>query len=211
LDGRRFRSSLPTFIRDLLLGRINVDEIEREALAQIHKLQAAGIAVTHLDTHKHTHVFPQVARALVGATRAGGVGAMRNPFEPKQTHTSAGWQRGLMLRAADYLRPRFQGATDGVLQPDGLYGVSATGDLNATTLRAILDSLPEDGVYELLCHPGYNDAELDGVTTRLREHREIERDALLREIAKISSRPNAPVLIHYGELRASGVGRKQVL
>ena len=209
-DGR-LRSSLSTFVRDLLLGRIDPTEIEREALAQIRRLQDAGIAVTHLDTHKHTHVFPQVARALIRAMNVAGVKAMRNPFEPKAAHRAIGLRRSLMLRAAGALEPRYRAVACGVLQPDGLYGVSATGDLNATTLRNILDGLPYAGVYELLCHPGYNDAELDGVTTRLREHREIERVALLGEIAKISSLPNAPTLIHYGELLASDTGRKRVL
>jgi predicted glycoside hydrolase/deacetylase ChbG (UPF0249 family) len=210
-DGRGFRSSLSEFVRDLLLGRIDPAEIEREALAQVCKLKDAGIAVTHLDTHKHTHVFPQVARALIRAMRSAGVSALRNPFEPKRAHASSSWRRRLMMRATDLLEPRFRAVADGVAKPDGLYGVSVTGDLNAATLREILDGLPDDGVYEVLCHPGYHDAELDGVTTRLREHREIEREALLSEMARISSRPNAPTLIHYGKLRASDVGRKRVL
>jgi hypothetical protein len=36
-----------------------------------------------------------------------------------------------------------------------------------------------DGTWELVTHPGYNDADLAGVTTRLKESREIERQALL--------------------------------
>ena len=46
-------------------GKISRDDIEREALAQIQKLQNAGIKVTHLDTHKHTHLFPAVTRPLL--------------------------------------------------------------------------------------------------------------------------------------------------
>jgi hopanoid biosynthesis associated protein HpnK len=207
-DRRGFRTSLPEFVRDLFLRRIDPLEIEREALAQVRKLQDAGIRITHLDTHKHTHIFPQVARALVRAMHTAGIRAMRNPFEPKQAHTSSSWRRALMMRATDCLEPRFRTVAEGLLHPDALYGVSATGDLSATTLRAILDGLPGEGIYEMLCHPGYNDAELDAVTTRLREHREVERAALLSEMVKISSRPNAPRLIHYGDLHASDLGRK---
>src|SRR5277367_32488 len=57
-DGRTFRPALLDFIQALLLGKNSRDDIEREARAQIQKLQNAGINVTHLDTHKHAHLFP---------------------------------------------------------------------------------------------------------------------------------------------------------
>jgi chitin disaccharide deacetylase len=40
-----------------------------------------------------------------------------------------------------------------------------------------LSQLPE-GTWELVTHPGYNDADLDRVRTRLRASREIEMSAL---------------------------------
>src|ERR1700689_1271933 len=57
-DGKSFRSSLAEFVLAAPAGRIHEDEVEREALAQVQKLQRAGIGVTHIDTHKHTHLFP---------------------------------------------------------------------------------------------------------------------------------------------------------
>ena len=66
----RFREGIGKFAALALLGRLNSDEIEAEATAQIHRLQSAGIAVTHLDSHKHTHMFPQVFRALLRARRS---------------------------------------------------------------------------------------------------------------------------------------------
>jgi hypothetical protein len=80
--------------------------------------------------------------------------------------------------------------------------ISATGELNATTLGEILRALPSTGTYELCCHPGYNDAELDRVATRLRAHRDIEREALLSEIPRVLAGPNAPLLLRYGSLAA---------
>src|SRR5712675_1765891 len=52
-DGKNFRPSLVDFIQALLRGAIREDDLEREAVAQVQKLQCAGIRVTHLDTHKH--------------------------------------------------------------------------------------------------------------------------------------------------------------
>ncbi len=78
---KRFRPSLLDFLQALLRGKISETEIEREALAQLHKLQRAGIPVTHLDTHKHTHLFPQVTRPLLRIAETNAIRAIRNPFE----------------------------------------------------------------------------------------------------------------------------------
>jgi hypothetical protein len=69
---------------------------------------------------------------------------------------------------------------------DGTIAMAGTGTLNAATLRSLLTQLPA-GTWELVTHPGYNDADLARVRTRLRESRDIERLALaaLQEIPGI--------------------------
>ncbi|MGP8259200.1 MAG: ChbG/HpnK family deacetylase [Acidobacteriaceae bacterium] len=207
-DGKNFRASLADFVQALLLGRINRDEVACEALAQIEKLQRAGIHPTHLDTHKHTHIFPSIAGPLLQAAERCGIRAIRKPFEP-------GWSlaldhgshlRRLAVRLTGLLRPRFEAHAqllDGrVLTTDGTAAISATGQLNAATLGEILRALPPTGTYEICCHPGYNDGELERVRTRLRTQREAEREALLSEIPKVLASPDAPLLLHYGNLAA---------
>ena len=76
------------------------------------------------------------------------------------------------------------------------------------TLREILNALPAEGTFELVCHPGYNDRDLDRITTRLRAHRDIERNALLTELPRLALQPNAPQLINYGNLSASDALRE---
>ena len=95
-------------------------------------------------------------------------------------------------------RPAFQRIASKAQTTAGSIGVSATGRLDANALRDALDTLP-DGLWEFVCHPGYNDADLDAVTTRLRDSRDIERLALL-EIFTNNSPPSAPELIHYGSI-----------
>ena len=178
-DGKNFRPSLAGFVGAYLLGRINQDEVARETLAQIEKLHRAGIKITHLDTHKHTHLFPSSANTLLQVAKRCGIRAIRNPFEPSWSlaldHGSS--LRRLGIKLIGCLRPRFQAALDmhrnRVLTTDGTVAISATGQLNAATLAEILRALPYNGCYELCCHPGYNDGELDCVGTRLRAHREI--------------------------------------
>lgn len=213
-DGKTFRPSLVDFVQALLRGEIREDDIEREALAQVQKLQRAGIDVSHLDTHKHTHLFPTVARPLLHLAECCSIGAVRNPFEPLWTRSlrHGGLLRRLQIHLLNRQQPCFHHIPQlrhaHVLTTDGTIGISATGHLNTGTLTELLSALPPSGTFELCCHPGYNDAELKIVSTRLRATRDIEREALLSSIPQIMSRPNAPELIHYGNLGSYGALRE---
>ncbi len=183
-DGKTFRPSLLDFVQALLRGAIRYDDIEREALAQIERLQRAGIIVTHVDTHKHTHLFPAVSRPLLSVLERASIPAIRNPFEPAfaQHLAHAGLKRRLQLALLDRLRPRFDQLSRlrpaNILTTDGTVGISATGNLNPATLSQIFSALPSSGTFEFVCHPGYNDADLDRIHTRLRSHREVEMQTL---------------------------------
>ena len=65
----QFRNSLLDFAASAARGRLDPAQIEAEAAAQIARIQAAGIALTHFDTHKHTHMFPPVLQPLLRASR----------------------------------------------------------------------------------------------------------------------------------------------
>ena len=56
-EAPRFRTAIADFALHCMRGKLVESEVEAEATAQIRKLQAAGIAISHLDTHKHTHLF----------------------------------------------------------------------------------------------------------------------------------------------------------
>jgi predicted glycoside hydrolase/deacetylase ChbG (UPF0249 family) len=205
-DRRTFRPKLIGFVQALLRGKISEEEIAIEAFAQVQKLQRAGISVTHLDTHKHTHLFPQVARPLLRIAENAAIPAIRNPFEAPwvQALGHGDFLRQMQVSLLGKLRDSFdeqQQIRNGhVHTTDGSIGVSATGKLNAASLAAILAALPSDGTFELVTHPGYNDADLTSIATRLRHHRDLERDALLTQIPLRRAQLNPPELIHYGDL-----------
>ena len=205
-DRKTFRPSLASFHLAVLSGKVSPADIAREAAAQIHRLRTAGIHVTHLDTHKHTHILPAVARPLLAVAESMGITAIRNPFEQLWSLqiSRSTLLRKLQVMLMARLRPRFlslpQIRSGTVRTTDGTLGISATGALDATTLRATLSTLPT-GLWELVCHPGYNDADLDRITTRLRNSRDIERQALLDTVGANSLHPSAIELIHYGNIR----------
>jgi hopanoid biosynthesis associated protein HpnK len=205
----RFREGIARFAALALLGRLAPDEIEAEATAQIRKLQSAGIAVTHLDSHKHTHMFPHVFRPLLRAAKACGVTAIRNPFERIRAAEVASrpalWQRWAEVRLLRGLVKQFREAVGqaGLTTPDGTLAIVATGALDEGWLRRMVEHLP-DGVWELVCHPGYNDAELQTVRTRLRKSREQELRILTSQSTRDLLETNGVKVISYGELAMSG-------
>ncbi len=206
-DRRSLQPSLLRFAYAAMADRLSEAEIEIEIDAQIARLQAAGIEPTHLDTHKHAHLFPAVLRPMLRVARRHGISAIRNSFEHTwslalrhgsrsrrlQIHLLNGLQQNFVNELA-----RYHGQ---IHTTDGTIGISATGDLDATSLRALLDHLPA-GTWELVCHPGENDADLDRITTRLRSHREIERDALLRLVPAYFAAHPAAQRIQFGDLAA---------
>jgi hopanoid biosynthesis associated protein HpnK len=179
----RFHSKLGAFLKRLYLGRIRSAEIEAETAAQIALLKKRGLRLTHIDTHKHTHMFPAVLRPVLRAAKAAGIRTIRNPFEPAwslRTTPGAPFMRRTEVRLLRLLEPAFRRivAEEGFTTTDGAIGVLATGTLDATTVNSLLRNLPP-GTWELVSHPGYNDADLARAHTRLLASRETERQALV--------------------------------
>jgi chitin disaccharide deacetylase len=199
-----FRPALGSFVADLMRGRIPEAQIEHEAVAQIRRLQAMGVRVTHLDTHKHVHIFPPALRPLLRAAAECGVHAIRNPFEPAwplKATVGAPVLRRMLVRL---LRTQWQeflrlAERARVATTDGTIGVLATGTLNAGTLEALLTRMPT-GTWELVCHPGYQDDELRKVRTRLRESRATEHALLLETVPKFLREHPEVTAINFGQI-----------
>jgi predicted glycoside hydrolase/deacetylase ChbG (UPF0249 family) len=190
----KFYSSLSAFAARAMFGGFDRDQLVAEVTAQIRKIQSTGLQVTHLDTHKHAHIFPEILGALLRAARICGVRAIRNPFVPvKAMHARQFkgkrelWKRYGQVRMLHTFSGQFLQRIKraGLLTPDGVVGVIETGSLESSgegsgyssLLRQTLASLPE-GTWELVCHPGYNNADLRAARTRLLDSREEERRLL---------------------------------
>jgi hopanoid biosynthesis associated protein HpnK len=213
-NGARFRDGLQSFAARALAGRLDPGEIEAEASAQIRKLQSAGIAVSHVDTHKHTHLFPAVLRPLLRAARAWGVPAIRNPFGPSKPLKSSEllkrpnlWTRYAEVRILRALATKFRDAAkrEGLVTPDGTLGIVVTGALDEKLFRGIAAIVPE-GIWEFVCHPGYNDDDLKSANTRLRESRETELRVLTMPEARELLLQQGIELISYRDLIPAETG-----
>ena len=193
-EPHKFYSSLSAFAARAMLGGFDRDQLVAEITAQIRKIQSAGLQVTHLDTHKHAHIFPEILAALLRAARICGVRAIRNPVVPLKAMPTRLfkdkrqlWKRyGQVRMLHTFSGPFLQRARRaGLVTPNGVIGVIETGTSDrpddssgySSLLRQTLANLPE-GTWELVCHPGYNDEDLRAAGTRLLDSREEERRLL---------------------------------
>ena len=200
----RFRGSIALLAANALLARLNPNEIEREAGAQIRKIQASGVLVSHLDTHKHTHLFPNILKPILRAAARCGISAIRNPLEPTfaQVPASTQWKRRAQVRLLRVLAAGFRelATAAGVSTTDGTLAILATGSLTLEVFRAIIANIP-DGTWEFVCHPGYDDDALRATGTRLRASRQRELEILTSDSARRTFEEYGVELISYRDLR----------
>lgn len=160
----------------------------RELRAQMEKMIAAGLRPSHLDTHKHTHVVPQVLSAVIRLAHEFNVPFIRLPFD-------AGWKPVRLLDG--YSRRKI--ARERVRATDRFLGFRLTDGLSE---QSLLDALPAitDGSTEFMCHPGFLGTNLREAKTRLKETRERELAALTSEAIKEELERRKIVLTDYREL-----------
>ena len=202
----------PLYFR-MMLGRVAQGAVEQEFRAQIERVRNAGIQPTHLDGHQHVHMWPPVFAVTARLAAEYGLAGVRSARERRVDfhglwRRNTGFRGTILQQAGVGLGLAFLSVTSraalakaGVATPDYFYGVSATGFLNRGTLEDILRDVP-DGVSELMAHPGYVDAALKQVETRLVEQREMELDALTWPRARILIEEMGIQLVTYRALKA---------
>lgn len=190
-------SDVKALLRAMATRRINVYE---ELRAQVRKIVATGLAVTHLDAHKHTHVLPQVLAAVARISEEFRIPWIRRPFDMPLGYGSP-WKTRLAGRAMRVLGRRFQPvlARHGCRSTDHFAGFAITGRISIVGLIHLLENLPE-GSTELMCHPGYCTGELRSAPTRLKESRAAELAVLTSPEVRAAVTRNQLRLVNYREI-----------
>ncbi len=172
------RSSPSGFVRDWMLDRIDTADVERELVAQIAVLVGAGLTPTHLDSHKHVHMWPPLFDMVSRLAVRFGIPVVRVAVErpPARVMAEAWTGDGARAQAiANLLMVPFgrhaeRALARHALTPSRLVGRVYTGLLTAPRLEQIVSRLPE-GRAELMVHPGFPDRPLEQLRTRLRAER----------------------------------------
>ena len=184
LEGRPKSLLLRLARRSILL-----EEVEREWNAQIQKVRDSGIEPTHLDGHKHVQMLPGLFEIALRLAKRHGIRAVRVSHEESSLRAalSAGvkqkgtvvMKQGVQARGLKLLAPdaREQAERAGIATADYFCGIAQTGELTREGVLRLMQILPE-GTTELMCHPGYVDAELANSATRLQASRQAELEIL---------------------------------
>ncbi len=159
---------------------------------------------THLDTHKHTHLYPPVLDAVARVSEEFGIPWVRRPFDFPLHFLPGpggiGWKRRAVNRAFGLVRGSFERVlrAHGCRSTDNFAGFQITGNYDAAALVSLIRALP-DGSTEFMCHPGRCGDELRAASTRLKESRE-------RELLALTS-PEVRAALEENNVRLAGFDR----
>ncbi len=192
-------TQLPSTLAQLFANSLSTDAARHEFRAQVEALLSRGIRPTHLDTHKHVHLFPPVLDAVALVADEYSISWIRKPFD-----IPLGMAPNLRTCLSLALRPFRIPFEDRLRRArcrtaDHFAGFVATGSLAAPWLASLLASLPE-GVVEFMCHPGICGPELLRAETRLKQSRERELEALCSPLVKRVVAENGVQVLSYGQL-----------
>ncbi|HEX4469896.1 MAG TPA: ChbG/HpnK family deacetylase, partial [Gemmatimonadaceae bacterium] len=190
---------LSALVRHALAGRVKRFEVEDECAAQIAAARAAGLQLTHLDSHHHIHLLPGVRAAVRRVVDAERIPAVRRPVE--RIVGVIGWRRRLPERVLIGTLARYVNRTRWrVSTSDHFVGSVLLGARNFhSLLLRVLDSLTT-GTTELMVHPGYVPGPLPGDDSYTTQ-REIELRALTSPDVLARLRSGAIRLVNYGQIR----------
>lgn len=152
------------------LAEMNPEEIEQEFVAQIERIQDAGINVTHLDTHQHIHRTPRI-----------------NDIVAKLC-----LKYNLAIRKTD--NPCL-GVRSTAAFTDKFYNEMATN----VNFKMLVKKHERADSMEVMCHPGKSDMELLNVS-RYAKKREIELRVLSAYELQAHVESMGIKLIHFGQL-----------
>ncbi|MGZ5475202.1 MAG: carbohydrate deacetylase [Thermoanaerobaculia bacterium] len=116
-------------------------QLDVELRAQIEKVMATGLRVTHLNGHQHLHLFPGVFQLALHLAHQYRIKYIRTVNDHGGR---AGLGRRASIGALNFLGRRAQGSNDRTI------GVLEAGHLK--NIEPLLDHV--DGVTELVAHPG---------------------------------------------------------
>lgn len=130
-------------------------QLAREIEAQFEAFRATGLALDHVNAHKHFHLHPTIASEILRVGETFGMHALRVPREPRNVLAEIEQQPADPVSAittpwSALLVRRLK--ANGVLAPDQVFGLRWSGAMTASRVHALLDRLP-DGLTEIYLHP----------------------------------------------------------
>jgi predicted glycoside hydrolase/deacetylase ChbG (UPF0249 family) len=190
-----FFSKMQAWQRALRRG-FDQGQAEREFIAQIEALYAAGFEPDHIDVNNHIQVFPGLAAAAAAAASRFGIRCIRLPREPLlwSLRRPSGAIKKIFIYLLSLKAARIFHAA-GLRFPDRCAGLHMPATTTALSIAEFMRRLPE-GSTELMCHPGYEAPDNPFSTAE----REQELRALTAATVKDTVTRNSISLIRFSDL-----------
>jgi hopanoid biosynthesis associated protein HpnK len=154
----RFRTDMARVALDIAVRPAVHAQLRAEIEAQFRAFQATGLALDHVNAHKHFHMHPMIASDIIAIGRRYGLRALRVPHEPAAIVTDVEpGARGFPAFVAPWTRllaRRTRRA--GLRAPDHVFGLAWSGAMSAARLGGLLPRLPA-GLTEIYFHPATRD------------------------------------------------------
>jgi predicted glycoside hydrolase/deacetylase ChbG (UPF0249 family) len=149
-----FHENYVAFVPRYFARRIRIDEVERELRAQIERVLAAGVTISHANGHQHLHLLPRIFEVVQRLAEEYRIPYVRIVDEVRHGRGVRASAVAALSRFGRAARERTPLATN-----DRTIGVAIAGHVTSTAdLIALLDDV--DGLTELVCHPGLGEDEL---------------------------------------------------
>jgi hopanoid biosynthesis associated protein HpnK len=151
----QFRTDLIRFGFDIFTRSSACRQIGAEIEAQFEAYRATGLALDHVNAHKHLHLHPTVAGQVIAIGRRYGLSGLRVPLEPngvlaeiepsvrrRSSYLTAPWAALLARRAR----------RAGLKIPTAVFGLAWSGAMTESRFCGLLRHLSE-GCTEIYMHP----------------------------------------------------------
>jgi hopanoid biosynthesis associated protein HpnK len=148
-----FRTDMARMSFEIFASPAARRQLAAEVEAQFAAFAATGLALDHVNAHKHFHLHPTVASTILKIGRRYGMKAIRAPIEPQRLlRTIDGTRTGPRIESGwgRLVRRRMRAARMAV--PDQVLGLAWSGAMTAKRVRGILQHLPS-GLTEIYAHP----------------------------------------------------------
>ena len=193
---------LPATVRQLIQAvLLRQFQPFEELRAQVERILSTGLRPLHLDTHKHTHLFPPILDAVARLSDMFRIPWVRRPFDFPMEARGVPWPKRVVSRSLQAVRHQFHRKLQrhGCRTTDHFAGFQITGRYRKAELLRLLNNLPP-GTTEFMTHPGFCTDELRRTPTRLTESREEELRALTAPEVKAALAENGVELLRYRDL-----------
>lgn len=142
-------------LKRYLKGSINLEEVRRELAAQLQKVEATGIPISHVDSHQHMHTLPGIIDIVLDLAARAGIRAVRTPRTPLFAGAFGGLGQ-LVGRLGLSTLARLAACKVhrcGLLTPDHFAGIVAGEAVSEGELLHLIAHLLQ-GTTEVMMHPG---------------------------------------------------------